>query len=197
MQCDPEPLPSCRVTPFHDRCVVASDLGAACAVRGRSVKFFQHQAIERLYTVVGRTWLRVHGECEFRRCGQGEVATAAEDERADIEQGFGGVRGNECRVASYGQLDGFHEMGFGDGGDGDVGRGVREAGGVHGGPEDVDLFVWSAKSFQAFVGLLAVVQGWGEAVDAQIWICDEGRLAPLSGLDMIVGFDVAVDLFYC
>lgn len=123
------------------------------------------------------------------------MATAAEYEGSDVEEGFGGVGGDKRRVACYGELDGFHEVGVGDGGDGDVGRGVGETCRMHGGSEEVDLFVRPAHGFQAFVGLLAVIKCWGEAVHAQIWIRDEGRLAPFSGLDVVVGFDMAVDLF--
>ena len=73
------------------------------------------------------------------------MAAAAEHERADVEEGFGSVRGDKGGVAGYGELYAREEMGGGDRRDGDVGGGVGEAGGMDVGAENVDLFIRSTK----------------------------------------------------
>jgi hypothetical protein len=47
---------------------------------------------------------------------------------------------------------------------------------------------------------LAVVEGWGEAVDSEVGVFNEGGLAPLSGGYSVGRLDVAVncvELDYC
>jgi hypothetical protein len=75
--------------------------------------------------------------------------------------------------------------------DGDVRRGVLHALGILLGPEDVDLTVWCAESLETFVALLAVVQSWGHAVDAEKRVLDEDGGRPFACLDGVVRFDVA------
>lgn len=60
----------------------------------------------------------------------------------------------------------FEEKGFGNRGDGDEGGGVCKAFGVALRTEDSYGVGGRAESFHAFVGLLAVVQGWCHAVKA-------------------------------
>lgn len=145
MQRDTEPLPPRRITPLDHRRIVASNFCAACPMRRRSVKFLQDKSIKRLDAVICSARLRVDGECKFGRCGQCEVSTAAKDERANVEEGFGSVGGDEGGVAGHGELYAGEEMGGWDRGDGDVGGGVGEAGGMEFGAEYVDLLVRSTE----------------------------------------------------
>lgn len=46
---------------------------------------------------------------------------------------------------------------------------------------------------KSFVGLLAIIKGWGEAVDFEVGVFDKGGLAPLAGDYAVGGLDVAVD----
>ncbi len=73
------------------------------------------------------------------------MAATAEDERADVEESFRSVTGDEGGVARYGELYAREKMGGRDRRDGDVGGGVGEAGGVDVGAENVDLFIGSTK----------------------------------------------------
>lgn len=54
--------------------------------------------------------------------------------------------------------------------------------------------VWGAEGFEAFVTLLAVVEAWSHAVDAQVRRGDEFGGGPLACFFGVGGFDVAVDL---
>lgn len=47
------------------------------------------------------TRLRIDGECELSRWCQGEMPTAAKDQRSDIEERLGSVRCDERSVARY------------------------------------------------------------------------------------------------
>ena len=58
--------------------------------------------------------------------------------------------------------------------------------------EDGDAVIGGPESFNAFVGLLAVVEGGGHAMEAEVGVCDEFGRGPLAGADGVVGFDVAV-----
>jgi hypothetical protein len=68
--------------------------------------------------------------------------------------------------------------------------------GVHVRTEDRNgRVVGSAEGFEAFVALLAVVEAWGHAVDAEVWGGDEGGGGPFAGLFGVGGLDVAVDWY--
>ena len=65
---------------------------------------------------------------------------------------------------------------------------------IHAGAEDGDgRVVRGAEGFEAFVALLAVVEAWGHAVDAEVGRGDELGGGPLACLFRVGGFDVAVD----
>lgn len=55
------------------------------------------------------------------------------------------------------------------------------------------LVVGSARGFEAFVALHAVVQTWGHAVDAKEGVLDEFGRSPFAACEGVGGFDVAVD----
>lgn len=69
---------------------------------------------------------------------------------------------------------------------------MRHAGCILGGAEDGDAVIGSAERFDTLVGLLAVVEGRGHAMEAEVGICDKFWRRPLAGVDRVVGFDVAV-----
>ena len=148
VQGDPKPFPPCSIAPLHDRRIVAANLCTARPMRRRSVKVLQHERIKRLDAVIRGARLRIDGERELGRCSQREESATAEDERADVEEGFGGMGCDKGGVAGYGELYAGEEVGGWDRGDGDVGGRVGEAGGVEVGTEDVDLLVWSAESWR-------------------------------------------------
>ena len=77
------------------------------------------------------------------------MSTAAEDERANVEQGFGSVGGDEGGIAGYSELYASEKVGGRDRGDGDVGGGVGEAGGMDVRAEYVDLFVRSTEGWMS------------------------------------------------
>jgi hypothetical protein len=59
--------------------------------------------------------------------------------------------------------------------------------------EKEDIAVWTTVCFHALIGLLAVVECWGETMDAEIWVCDKCGLAPFAGGDSVCRFNMAVD----
>ena len=69
---------------------------------------------------------------------------------------------------------------------------MRHAGGVEGGAEDGDAIVRGSEGFDAFVGLLPVVQCGRETVDGEVGRGDEGGSGPSGGVDGVVAFDVPV-----
>jgi hypothetical protein len=82
----------------------------------------------------------------------------------------------------------------GDFGHADKGGRVLHTASIHIRTENGDgRVVGSAEGFETFVALLAVVEAWGHAVDAEVWGGDEGGGGPFSGLFGVGGFDVAVD----
>lgn len=109
---------------------------------------------------------------------QRKLGAASEQEWTDVETGaaFGG--GDEFGVAGDGEVDGFKEEGFGDRGHGDVGGGFVEAGGIGVWAEDGDFVGGRAEGFEAFVALLAVVEGGGEDVEGKEGGGDEFGLGP-------------------
>ena len=80
---------------------------------------------------------------------------------------------------------------FGDRGNGDVGCGMGHAAGVLIRAEyDNFLVARQAEAFYAFVGLLAVIEGGGHAVDSKEGIGVEDGGAPLFGFEGVVRFDM-------
>ena len=69
---------------------------------------------------------------------------------------------------------------------------MRHATGVLAWAEDGKAVVGGAKGFDAFVGLLPVVEARSHAVNGEVGRTDEGWGAPLRGLNAVVGFDVTV-----
>jgi len=88
---------------------------------------------------------------------------------------------------------GFREYLLGDRRDGYERCRVLQTGGVAVRPEDGDFVIGGSEGFEAFVGLLTVVEGRGHAVETEVGVCDEFWRGPLFSFDAVVGFDVAVD----
>ena len=114
--------------------------------------------------------------------------------RANVERGTGfmgryeaGVESDSCAAGLEEELDG--DLGHGS----YIGR-VLETGGIAVRSEDGDAgIVGSAEGLESLVGLLAVVESWGHAVDAHEGVGDEAEGRPLSGCFGVCSFDVAVD----
>ncbi len=77
--------------------------------------------------------------------------------------------------------------------DGDEARRMRQACGIAVRSEDGDLVVRGPERFHALIRLLAIVESWGHAMEAQERVCDVFRLRPDAGLDAVVGFDMPID----
>lgn len=73
------------------------------------------------------------------------------------------------------------------------GRGVLETGSIAVGTEYGDFVGGGSEGFEAFVGLLTVVEGGGHAVEAEVGVGDELGGRPLSSFGAVMGFYVAVD----
>lgn len=69
---------------------------------------------------------------------------------------------------------------------------MLETEGILLGTEDGYFVIWCAEGFEAFVGLLTVVETWGHAVDFEEGVGDEFWGGPYSCFDAVMGFDVAV-----
>lgn len=87
----------------------------------------------------------------------------------------------------------FEEEGFGNGRDRDEGGRVCKTFGIVYGAENGYGVGGRSKCFHAFVGLLAVVEGWCHTVQAQVGVCYEGGRGPFAGFDGVVGFNVSID----
>jgi len=87
----------------------------------------------------------------------------------------------------------FQEYVLGHRWDGYERCGVLETGCVAVGTEYGNFVGGGSECFHAFVGLLAVVEGGGHAVEAEVGVGDEFGGRPLSSFGAVVGFYVAVD----
>jgi hypothetical protein len=144
VQGDAVALAARLVAPPDDRSVVTTNLGRSGAVGGGTVEVLHDERIEGVHAVVGVSREDEYAECVLARRLEGDLAAGAEDERADVEECVGGAWGNILGVSCNGEVDGFQESLFWDRGDGNVGRGVDDAGGVLLGAENVDYVVWGA-----------------------------------------------------
>lgn len=192
MQRDAKALIARLITVTQYRGVVAANLCAARALGGRAVEVLEDESLHGVDAVVDADREDVDAESVFLRRAEAELGGGAKDERADVH-GCAGLEGGHVRgVEGDGGVDGFDEDVLWDLGDGDEVCGVLHAEGVFGGAEDLDGVVGSAEGFEALIGLLAVVEAGGHAVDAEEGVGDEFWGGPLSGLLGVVAFDVAV-----
>jgi hypothetical protein len=121
------------------------------------------------------------------------MAARAEDERTDVHQGFTAVWRDPFRISRNSHFDTLKEVLLWDFRYRHIACGDGEAVCVGFWAVEQDVAVWSAVRFEAFVGLLAVVEGRGEAVDFDVGVLDEGGFTPFSGFYCVFGLDVAVD----
>ena len=59
--------------------------------------------------------------------------------------------------------------------------------------EDGDLVVRCSESLDTFKCLLPIVQAWCHTMYAEVGVFDEFGFRPLTGLDAVAGFDVAIN----
>lgn len=167
VQGDAEPLRrGARAMPQHRR-IVAPDLRGPGALGRGAVKVFQDQGIDGMHAVVdaGRHHKHHKGICVWR--GEAQLRGRPEEQGADVHRGAGFMGRDELGVGGDGELDALQEEILRDGGHGDELCGAAEARGVAVGAEDGDLARWVAEGFEAFVGLLAVVEAGGHAVEGE------------------------------
>lgn len=174
--------------------VVAADLGVAGAVGRGAVEVVEDQGLDGVGAVVDARGNHKDGEDVLLGGVQAELGGGPVELGADVHGGARLVGRDVAGVEGDGGLDGLEEEGLGDAGHGDdVGR-VLEADGVLVRAEDVDgVVAGGAEGLEALVGLLAVVEGRGHAVDAHEGVRDELEGRPLAGRDGVGGLDVAVD----
>lgn len=87
----------------------------------------------------------------------------------------------------------FEEMLSGHGGDRHKGGRMNHPGRILRWAEDSYLPAGGSKGFDAFVDLLAIIERRRQAVNFQIWICDENGLTPSFRVDIIMRLDMTVD----
>lgn len=87
----------------------------------------------------------------------------------------------------------FHEGRFGYGWDRDESGRVCHSGSISLGPEDLDLVVRRAEGFQSLISLLAIVESWSHAVNAEERVDDKTWCTPFSSLNGVVRLDMAID----
>lgn len=192
MQSDSKALIARLITMTEDRCVIAANLCAAGSLRGGAVKVLEDESLDGVNAVVDTNGEDVDAESVFLWRAEAELGGGPKDERANVHCGAGLEGGHESGVEGYCGVDGFDEDVLRYLGDGDEVCGVLHAEGVFGRAEDLDGVVGGAEGLQALIGLLAVVEPGGHAVDAEEGVGDEIRGGPLSGLLGVVAFDVAV-----
>lgn len=59
--------------------------------------------------------------------------------------------------------------------------------------EKNDVSIGTAMGLETFVGLLAIVQSWSEAVNAEVWVCNKMRLAPDTSGNVVCRLNMAID----
>jgi hypothetical protein len=192
VQRDSKALIARLITVTEDRGVVTANLCAAGSLRGGTIKVLKDEGLDGVDAVVDANGEDVDAESVFLRRAEAELGRGSKDERADVHRCARLEGGHVRGVEGDGGVYGFDEDSLWDLGDGDEVRGVLHAEGVFGGAEDLDGVVWGAEGLEALIGLLAVVEAGGHAVDAEEGVGDEFGGGPLSGLLGVVAFDVAV-----
>lgn len=194
MQGDVVTLRPRLILPPQYRRIVAAHLGAPRAVRRCAVEIVQDQTPHGVHAVVDAGGQHVDTECVFLWRGQAKLRAGAVDLRAHVHGGTGVVRREPLGVEGDGGAAGVDEQLLGHGRNRDELGAVLHADGVAVGAEDLDGGVTrGAEGLEPLVGLLAVVEGRGHAVYADVRVGDELERGPLAGLVRVVGLDVAVD----
>jgi hypothetical protein len=65
--------------------------------------------------------------------------------------------------------------------------------GVLGGTKHIDVTIRGTESLHTLVALLAVVEAWSHAMNAEVWVFYENGRGPFASLDGIVRFYMASD----
>lgn len=126
VECDVEPLGACCIRVLDNGGVVAAYFCATSAAGSSAVEVLDDAGGERLYAMIGISRLYEDDKSVLGGSSEGDVATGPKDERADVEEGFAGVRGDPLGVPGNSELDAFQEVLLWDAGDGDVARGDRQ-----------------------------------------------------------------------
>lgn len=186
-------LGSGAVAPAQHGGIVAAHLGAAGAVGGGAVKLVEDQAVDGVGAVVDAGGQDVDAEHVLLGRAQTELSAGAVDLGADVHGGARLVGRDVLGIEGDGSLYGVEEQVSRDGRAADEGGRVLHADGVAVGAEDLNVAGGGAECLETLIGLLAVVQGRGHAVDADEGVRDELGSSPFPRLDRVVALDVAID----
>lgn len=171
------------VRPLQDRGIVATHLGAPRAVGRRAVELVQNQAPHRVHAVVHTRGQHKDAEGIFLGWAQPELGAGAVDLRANVHGGAGVVGRDPLGVQGDGGAAGVDEQLDGHGRHGDGVGAVLHASGIAVGTEDLNGGIAGrAEGLEALIGLLAVVEGGGHAMDADVRVGDELEGRPLASL---------------
>lgn len=181
------------VAPAQDGGVVAANLGAAGAVGGGAVELVEDQAVDGVSAVVDARGQDVDAEHVLLRGAEAELGARAVDLGTDVHGGARLVGRDVLGIEGDGGLDGVEEQVSRHGRAADERGRVLHAHGVAVGAEDLDVARGGAEGLEALVGLLAVVEGGGHAMDADEGVRHELGSSPLARLYRVVALDVAVD----
>jgi len=136
----------------------------------------------------------VDDECILLWWAQAQLRGAAEEEGADVHRCACSVRGYILCIEAYSQMHTSPKHLHRHFRDRDKRGRMLHSLSVLLGAKDVDGLVGGvAEGFEAFVALLAVVEGGGHAVEAEEGGGDEGGGGPLVRFLGEVAFNVAVD----
>lgn len=194
VQRNPKPSIPRPISPPQHRRIVSSNLGMPRPVRRRAVKLVKDKALDGVNTVVNPRGHHIHAEHVLLGRRQPQLRARPVNLRPHVHGRARLMRGHELGVEPHGSAAGGDEEVLGDGGHRRDGGGVLHAGGVLVRAEDLEAGVaGGAEGLEALVGLLAVVEGGGHAVDADVGVGDELEGGPLARLLGPVGLDVAVD----
>jgi hypothetical protein len=139
-------LESC-LAPSDDGRVVAAYLGGAGAVGSGAVEVVEDERIERSDPVVGVSRADVDAEGGFLGRGETQGGVRAEEDGADVQEGFLVVGRDVLGVHADGHVYCVEEDLFGEGWEGYMSCGVCHTSGVELWTEDEDLILWRSESW--------------------------------------------------
>lgn len=98
-------------------------------------------------------------------------------------------------IQRYGLMTSLEENVLGDRGHGDEAGGMRHSCSVHVRTKDSNSIVTRhPESLNSFERLLPIIQAWSHAMYLEVGALDECGLGPLSCLETVVRFDMAINL---
>lgn len=193
VQRDAEALVAGTVAPPQHGRIVTADLSAPRAIGCRAVELVENERLHGVRAVVHARRQHVDAEGVLFGRAQAQLRARAVDLRSDVHGGPRLVGRDVPRVQRHGGLDSVEEQagrhrraGY------ELGR-VLQPQSIAVGSEHLDLVGRRAEGLQPLVGLLAVVEGRGHAMDADIGVGHELERGPLARRFGVVGLDMSID----